>query len=187
MRGIDLSQSFVDAANFLAARAGLAGKVKYQQANALSLPFAPETFDVAWTQHVAMNIADRATFYAEAFRVLRRGGRFAIFDVIAGLNSPLHFPVPWASDPAASFLMTEEGMSAALKAQRFRIESWTDTTKAGISWFLERERERAQSLAPPALGLHAVMGPEFAASTANLRRNLAENRARLVQVVCEKP
>jgi ubiquinone/menaquinone biosynthesis C-methylase UbiE len=49
------------------------GKVSYQHGNALSLPFSSGTFDVAWTQHVAMNIADRATLYGETFRVLRRG------------------------------------------------------------------------------------------------------------------
>src|SRR5271156_6885262 len=35
--GIDLSQSFVDVANFLAERSGLEGKVAYRRGNALSL------------------------------------------------------------------------------------------------------------------------------------------------------
>src|SRR5262249_6841410 len=55
VQGIDLSQSFIDAANFLAERSGLAGKVSYQRGNALALPFSSGAFDVAWTQHVAMN------------------------------------------------------------------------------------------------------------------------------------
>src|SRR3984885_7466446 len=185
VQGIDLSQSFVDAANFLAERSGLEGKVGYRCANALSLPFPSETFDVAWTQHVAMNISDRAAFYGEASRVLRRGGRFAIFDVIAGSQSPLHFPVPWARVPAASFLVSADEMRKLLSTQGFRIESWIDTTDAGVSWF--SERERAQSAVPPALSLQAVMGPEFALATANLRLHLSEGRARLIQVVCEKP
>jgi ubiquinone/menaquinone biosynthesis C-methylase UbiE len=187
VQGIDLSQSFVDAANFLAERSGLQGKVKYRQGNALSLPFPSDAFDVAWTQHVAMNIADREAFYGEAFRVLRSGGRFAIFDVIAGSTSPLHFPVPWALGPEASFLVTSEEMREKLSAQGFRIEAWTDSTEAGVGWFLERERERAQSSASPTLGLQALMGPEFAVATVNLRRNLSEGRARLIQAVCEKP
>jgi SAM-dependent methyltransferase len=187
VQGIDLTQSFVDAANFLAERSGLKNKVNYQLGNALSLPFASGTFDVAWTQHVAMNIANRATLYGETFRVLRRGGRFAIFDVIAASDNPLYFPVPWARGPETSFLIAADVMRAALNTQGFRITSWTDTTDAGITWFLEREREWAQSAAPPAAALQAIRGPEFAVALANLRRNLSEGRVALIQAVCEKP
>jgi ubiquinone/menaquinone biosynthesis C-methylase UbiE len=187
VQGIDLSQSFIDAANFLAQRTGLAGKVSYQRGNALALPFSSGSFDVAWTQHVAMNIADRAALYGETFRVLRPGGHFAIFDVIAASGSPLHFPVPWARGPETSFLVTADQMRAELSAQGFRIASWTDRTDAGIAWFLEREHERAQPAAPGKLSPGTVMGPDFAVATGNLRRNLSEGRAALIQAVCEKP
>lgn len=186
VQGVDLSQSFVDAANFLAERSGLASKVSYRHGNALALPFAADAFDLAWTQHVAMNIADRAALYGEASRVLRPGGHFAIFDVIAVSGEPLHFPVPWASGPEISFLVTADEMRAALEDQGFRVASWIDSTEAGIHWFLQREAERAQSSVPPVLALGAVMGPAFGQATVNLRRNLEEGRAALVQVICEK-
>jgi hypothetical protein len=80
--------------------------------------------------------------------------------------------------------LTAETMRAELSG--FRIASWIDSTDAGIAWFLEREQERAQSAAPPAFGLGALRGPEFAVATVNLRRNLSEGRAALVQAVCEK-
>ncbi|HEY4296592.1 MAG TPA: methyltransferase domain-containing protein [Paraburkholderia sp.] len=187
VQGIDLSPSFVDAASFLAAKTGLADRVTYQCANALSLPFGPEAFDVAWTQHVAMNIADRATLYAEAFRVLRPGGRFAIFDVVAASDEPLHFPVPWAAGPETSFLVTAERMRTVLLDAGFSIVSWTDSTVAGLAWFAERQRERAQQQAMPALGLHIAMGPGFREMTANLARNLREGRAALIQAILSKP
>jgi ubiquinone/menaquinone biosynthesis C-methylase UbiE len=186
VEGIDLSQSFVEAANFLAERSSLAEKVSYQQGNALSLPFADEAFDLGWTQHVAMNIADRPKFYSEAFRVLRRGGQLAIFDVVAASDEPLHFPVPWASLPAASFLLTAAKMSEVLTAQGFRILSWNDCTETAIAWFMDRERERAPGVPTP-LGIQAIMGPGFGAAVGNLRRNLSEGRAALIQAICDKP
>jgi SAM-dependent methyltransferase len=186
VHGIDLSQSFVDAANFLAERSGLEDKVVYQRGNALSLPFSADAFDVAWTQHVAMNIADRAALYGETFRVLRRGGHFAIFDVVAASEGPLHYPVPWARGPETSFLVTADEMRTVLGSRGFRIVSWTDCTEAGVTWFMEREAERARSSTPPLLALGAIMGPEFGQAAINLRRNLGEGRAALIQAICEK-
>jgi ubiquinone/menaquinone biosynthesis C-methylase UbiE len=186
VHGVDLSQSFVDAAHFLAERSGFQSKVSYQRGNALALPFAANTFDLAWTQHVAMNIADRAALYGETYRVLRPGGHFAIFDVVAASEDALHYPVPWASGPQTSFLVNSDEMRTVLTGQGFRIASWTDCTEAGVTWFLEREAERAQSSTPPLLALGAVMGPEFGQAAINLRRNLSEGRAALVQVICEK-
>jgi SAM-dependent methyltransferase len=185
VEGIDLSQSFVDAANFLAERSGLKDKVAYRLGDALSLPFPDGAFDIAWTQHVAMNIADREGLYAEAFRVVRPGGNFAIFDVIADSRDSLHFPVPWALGPETSFLTTADEMHTVLKKQGFRIASWADCTEAGIAWFLEREAEEARSSSQSLLALGAVMGPRFGEATVNLRRNLSEGRAMLVQVICE--
>jgi ubiquinone/menaquinone biosynthesis C-methylase UbiE len=187
--GIDLSQAYVDAARFLAERTGLADRVNYTCANALSLPFESEAFDVAWTQHVAMNIADRATLYREAFRVLRPGGRFAIFDVVAASGEPLHYPLPWAATPETSFLVTADRMQSLLLEQTFNVVSWTDCTEAAIQWFAEVQKTRASMTGKPArtLGLHLVMGPGFPEMTKNLARNLREGRAALIQAIVAKP
>ena len=80
--GVDLSQSFVDAARYLAERTGLSGRVSFETASALELPFDDGLFDVVLLQHVAMNISDRARLYREIRRVLKSGGRFATFDVV---------------------------------------------------------------------------------------------------------
>ncbi|MBV8653186.1 MAG: methyltransferase domain-containing protein [Alphaproteobacteria bacterium] len=183
--GIDLSAAFVEVATMLAQRAGLAGRVTYREADALALPFAEASFDHAWTQHVAMNIADRARLYGEIRRVLKPSGRLAIYDVVEGEGGDLIFPVPWARVPEISFLATAEAMRAALTAAGFSELSFEDKTDAGLTWYAEQQA-RAAAGTRPALGIHVVMGAEFPGMAANLGRNLREGRARLVQAVVER-
>jgi hypothetical protein len=133
-----------------------------------------------------MNIADRAALYGEVFRVLRAGGRFAMFDVVAASDAPLHYPVPWAPGPETSFLVTADRMRALLLEQGFRVASWTDSTAAGIEWFAQRQRDREGQQTLPALGLQVVMGGAFREMGANLARNLREGRAALIEAIVER-
>ncbi len=135
--GIDLSQPFVNAARMLTERAELSHRVSFVQANALDLPFAAESFDDGWTQHVAMNIADRATFYASIHRVIKPGGRLAIYDVLTGdAGSPI-YPLPWARTAEVSFLLTPDAMRSALANAGFEEVSWDDKTDAARAWAAE--------------------------------------------------
>ena len=109
----------------------------------------------------------------------------AIYDVIAGDGRPLVFPVPWARRPELSFLLTSEQMKAALAAAGFAELSWADKTAEGIAWFNELQA-KYQAGAPP-LGLHVVMGKEFAGMAANLARNFREGRARPGANDCQAP
>ena len=126
--GIDLTPEFVEVAQRLTERTGLSDRVRFVCADALELPFDDAAFDAAVTLHVAMNIADRARLYAEIRRVMRPGGRFALYDVVAGEGEPLTFPVPWARDPDTSFLLTGEQTRAAVAAAGFEEVSFADRT-----------------------------------------------------------
>jgi SAM-dependent methyltransferase len=183
--GIDLSVPFVEIANALARRVGMEGQVKFQQGNALALPFADQAFDYAWTQHVAMNIADRQTLYAGIHRVLKTGGKFAIYDIIAGDGRPLQFPVPWASAPNQSFLVNAESMRKTLREAGFGEVSWTDKTEQSLAWFSEMESKGAASMSASALGLHITMGERFAEAVTNLSQNFKQGRVRAVQAILE--
>ena len=93
---------------FAAASGRGVDKVEIQQGNALDLPFENGSFDVVWTQHVSMNIADKSKLYSEMRRVSKVGGGLAFFDILAGPSQPIHFPVRWAEDQSVSFLATAQ-------------------------------------------------------------------------------
>lgn len=181
--GIDLTEAFCGAATEIAGWVGLDHLVDYRQGDALDLAFEDASFDAAWTQHVAMNIADKGRLYREARRVLKPGGRFAIYDILQGSGGEIHFPVPWARDPSISFLVRPEELRALLTGAGFEIESWRDTTELGRDWFdalLVRTREGGT----PPLGFHLLLGPEYAQMIDSQRRNLEEDRIVLIETVC---
>ena len=133
--GIDLTDEYCRVATMLAERTGLSHLVSYRQGDALNIPFPDRAFDVVWTQHVAMNIPDKATLYREMYRVLKPGGVLAIYDILAGPGGPVLFPVPWARLPETSFLVTLEQLRGLLEASGFEISVWEDTTAAARDWF----------------------------------------------------
>ncbi len=183
--GIDLTDDYCSAAAMLSDRIGLADLVDFHQGDATRLPFPDASFDIVWTEHVAMNIPDKPRLYAEMHRVLKPGGTLAIYDVLAGPGGPVHFPVPWARTPDASFLATPQEMRSHLAKAGFEIENWSDTTEAARDWFVAlAEKIRKEGVAP--LGFHVLLGPDFAAMAQNQRRNLEEGRIVLAQIVARR-
>ena len=61
-----------------------------------------------FSQHVQMNVADKALLYQEARRVPADGGRLAIWDIAAGEDREPDFPMPWADRPEYSHLTTSD-------------------------------------------------------------------------------
>jgi MPBQ/MSBQ methyltransferase len=183
--GIDLTPDYVNTASLLAARFGLEDRVTYECGDALALPFGSSGFDVVWSQHAAMNIADKAQLYAEMYRVLKPGGRLALYDILAGEGGDVHYPSPWARDPSINFLVRPGELSRLLTAAGFQIASWRDTTELGRAWYRQVVQSIQEHGLPP-LGFHLLMGEDFRAMAANQLRNLEENRIALIEVVGQK-
>jgi len=181
--GIDLTPEFCQVAAMLAERTGLADKVEYRQGDALAMPFADCSFDVVWSQSVAMNIADRDRLYREIRRVLRPEGRYAFSDVVDGGGGAPHLPVPWARDSSISFLLTAQVTRAKLEAAGFDVIAFEDQTARALARAEERMKPAS---APLALGLHIVLGQDAPTMLKNMLRNYQEGRVGLVQGIVSR-
>jgi len=169
--GIDISPSFIEAADYLTARCGLQELVSFRVGDALHLPFDDGSFDSVFLQHVAMNISDRAALYAEVRRLLRAGGNFAIYDVVLK-DGDVVYPAPWAHDASTSFLLSAEDTRSELETAGFKATLWRDDTQTALDWFAAT----TANLPPAGPNLGVIMGPKFAASAGNLGRNIREGR-----------
>jgi SAM-dependent methyltransferase len=154
--GIDLTPGYIEAAEDLARRTGLADRIAYRVASALAMPFDDGAFDAAITLHVAMNIKDRTGLYREVARVLKAGAVLCVYDVMKGGNEGLEFPVPWAETPATSHLTTPQEMQVLLRDAGFAVEEVEDRTAFAVDFF--RRGLAGTTAGAPPLGLHIVMG-----------------------------
>jgi ubiquinone/menaquinone biosynthesis C-methylase UbiE len=80
--GLDLNAGRVAAACRFAQRVGLADRVRFEQGDALAMPFAPESFDVVMGQEAWCHVPHKPRLIAECARVLRPGGVFAFTDIL---------------------------------------------------------------------------------------------------------
>lgn len=165
----------------------LADRVAFVQASALDMPFADASFDVIWTQHATMNIPDKQRLYSEMARVVRPGGRFAMFDVLAGPHQPIHFPVPWASDESFSFLLPPEETRDLIARVGFRELTWmTDEDQAMEAVLAQPDPLADATPAGEGLDPGLLNGPDGPRMGANVQRNMEEGRIRFAMGVFER-
>jgi ubiquinone/menaquinone biosynthesis C-methylase UbiE len=183
--GIDMSHEFILAARQLSELVGLTPKTKFVQGDALELPFEDGSFDVVWTQHVQMNISDKAGFYSEIERVIADKGIFIYYDIFRKNSSELDFPVPWANDPSISFLGTIQNMETILKNLGLTKVKTTDQTDNAIEFF-SGMFERNNKAGPKRLGLDLLMGDSTPEKFGNLFKGLKENKIVLQSGIYKK-
>jgi len=184
--GVDITAPFVEAANKLTALLKMESLVEVKLGDGQQLPFADAVFDGGYAQHVTMNVAERARFFAEAFRVLRSGGFFALTEHGLGRHGDPHYPVPWSEDGSGSHLVTPADTTAYLNEAGF-VDVKVEETGAKYLAGYRRAMELAAQGALPAFGIQILMGQTAPAKTKNAARNIEEGRTRPIQVICRKP
>lgn len=186
INGIDITAPFVDAANRLNELTGLGGSVRFTLGDGQNLPWPDATFDGGYTQHVTMNVPDRDTFFAEAFRVLTPGAFFALTEHGLGDVGDPHHPLPWSSDGSGAYLMRPADTVAALERVGFTAIEVTDTGDKYLAAY-NRAIELGEKGQLPAFGTHILIGEQAPLIVRNAARNIAEGRTHPVQITCRKP
>ncbi len=181
--GIDLTPAFCAAANELSRWTGLDDRTTFRVGDACALPFDDDRFDAVMTIHALMNVPDKPAACREARRVLRPGGRFAVYDVLQGEGGDVLFPVPWAREPSISHLATPAAMRDMLASAGFELLDEVDSTEESLAWFRALSA-RLERDGPPAVSFGVFLGDDFPEMAANQVRNLTERRIRTVRYVC---
>ena len=184
--GLDLTPEYVEVARMLTGRMGLADACAFQLGSATDMPFSDASFDAGVSFHAAMNIEDRATFYAEFARVLRPGAPLCFFDVMKGPAEGMAYPVPWAETEATSFLKTPDETRRLLEDAGFEITAEESQREFGMAFFRDAFAKAAKAGGPPPLGLHLLTGANTAEKFRNYARTLEAHQIDAVIVVARR-
>ena len=183
--GIDLSDQYIDTAERLTSLLGMESHVSFKAASALELPFGDKTFDGAWSLQMNMNVEDKLGWLKELYRILKPGTQAVLYEVCAGTQTPVYFPVPWAQDSSMSFLIQLADFKALIQQSGFEVTHWNDRTDSALEAFSQVTKPVGEVALPP-LGVHLLVGNDIKTKAYNLRRNLEENRVSLIETLVTK-
>jgi SAM-dependent methyltransferase len=138
--GIELTPARVAGAAELSRRVGLDSQVHVLEGNVMNLPLPDAGYDAVVSQEALLHVPDIARVFAEAYRVLRPGGRFAF------TNWVVHRPLSEAERQllwdgmAAATLISADRHAELLRGAGFEIEAVEDETEAWGVILAERLR-----------------------------------------------
>jgi ubiquinone/menaquinone biosynthesis C-methylase UbiE len=184
--GIDLTEEYISVGRKLTELVGLSDRVELLHGSALEIPLEDESFDIVWTEHVQMNIADKKRFYSEIERLLKPGGRLLFHDIFRGPGDPPFYPVPWAEDESTSALVTGTEARSIIEQVGLDIDQWLVKVQESIDFFNKMSAQIKANGSPP-MGIHLLMGDNAKDKLQNYARNLSEDRVSVALGMAHKP
>jgi ubiquinone/menaquinone biosynthesis C-methylase UbiE len=185
--GIDLTAEFVEVARKLTARLKLEERVRFEQGDALALPFEKATFSGAYSMNVSMNIADKAALYQEIRRVLKPGAWLVLSEVAKGPGPAMSYPAPWAATAEASFLQTPEETRAGLEAAGFRVERVEDKLPQSKAYGIRVRAMLERGEKPPHRAVELIHGEQTEFMLANMAAGAKEGRIVPIEIFARAP
>ena len=183
--GIDLCEEYIRTAQKLSELTGLTDKTEFIHGDVLCLPFKDSSFDIVWTQHVQMNIEDKAKFYSEIKRVLNDEGALVYYDIFRKGNEDVSYPVFWANNASISFLVNIQRMDALFSDLGFvKLQTSDQTSKAKQSLINSIEKIKKNAL--PILGLNLLMGNSANKKRMNILKAIEDNKIELQSGIYRK-
>lgn len=184
LTALDPTARFCDLARVLNSRSGLDQRVEVIHADARSMPLEDGSFDFAITQAVWPSIEEKPEMLGEAHRVLRSGGKLAIYEAVEGPKpGSLDFPLPWADGPEESFLVSAGRARELAAAAGFELLEWLQGPDA-----LGPIGERAADVPTGAGGVDlSLLMPDFEARMGSVGANIAAGRIELAMGVFSRP
>ena len=145
--GIDTTEAMLAAGRREAETAGL-HNVEFLHADAASLPFEDESFDVVVCRFAIHHFEEPTVQMKEMLRCLRPGGRLAFADLVADPDPTIAATqnhLEWLRDPAHARMLTAEqlvgwldiagldDLNVVMRTRRRRLEPWLAKTGASAS------------------------------------------------------
>ena len=128
--GIELTPARVAGAQELTRRVGLGDRARVIRGNVMEAPLADASMDAVLSQEAFCHVPDLARTMAEAFRILRGGGRLAFTDWVAHRALDAEDARLMWEGMAIQPLRTMAAYRAIVEGAGFRILSVTDLTEA---------------------------------------------------------